>query len=266
MGGWQRTARERLRRVGGLLAICTLLGLGTACARVMPYPRLASGPELEAIPEEVALIRAPAPRPAAPPPLNLTARPSPTDESMPEELTELLDYATGLVGGRSIEVAGERFRMDCSGLVRACYASQGFDLFEVYGDAASGSEAIYRYLRENGQVFHSGTPAPGDILIFHDSWDRNRNGRMDDPFSHVAIVEDVDADGTATMIHVMGQGIIRSRVNLDQPEVHTDPATGEVINDWLRRPQGRNRAYTTGELLFAYGRLFDGGARVEGGR
>ena len=36
------------------------------------------------------------------------------------------------------------------------------------------------------------SPRPGDLAFFHDTYDRNRDGRANDPYTHVALVEAVD--------------------------------------------------------------------------
>lgn len=97
-------------------------------------------------------------------------------------------------------------------------------------------------------------PSPGDIAFFDDTYDRNGNGRLDDPLSHVAVVESVDQGGTITMVHIGSKGVARLMMNLRHPEDRTD-TQGTVLNDYMRaRSNGdspRTR-YLTGELWVAF--------------
>jgi hypothetical protein len=94
------------------------------------------------------------------------------------------------------------------------------------------------------------SPQPGDLAFFHDTHDRNHNGRLDDPFTHVALVEKVE--GTqVTLIHRGGQGVARLRLDLR----HRHSAR---LNSWLRvkrsdDPPGTR--YLAGELLTGFARV-----------
>ncbi len=151
--------------------------------------------------------------------------------------------AQGFVGKRTLEVEGQRFRYDCSGLVEAVMAASG-------GDYAGSSAMMYERAQGEGALRRRRRLSPGDLVFFDDTYDRDGNGRRDDPLSHVALVEAVAPDGTATLIHLSSRGVVRIRMNLQEPDLHSGP-TGEVLNDYLRAKKagdGPRTRYLAGEL------------------
>jgi hypothetical protein len=68
----------------------------------------------------------------------------------------------------------------------------------------------------------------------------------------VAIVDQVDSDGTVTVIHRVKRGVVRYRMNLSQPKVSKDPNTGKILNDTLRAPGPGKTFALTGQLFAAY--------------
>lgn len=140
------------------------------------------------------------------------------------------------------------FRDDCSGFVMA--------VLERAGTPLSGNTAsIYTWAQEHGTIHHRKRPAPGDLVFFDDTYDRNHNGRTDDPLSHIAVVLEVAPDGTILMAHDgTSRGRTTLRMNLENPHERT-AGDGEVVNDWLRAlrdsdPKGMD--YLAGELWRAF--------------
>lgn len=172
---------------------------------------------------------------------------------------EVARAAVGFLGADRLSVDGERYAWDCSGLVAAAYARAGI--------ALRGSSAdLYALSRELGVLHHRKRPLPGDVAFFDDTYDRNGNGRRDDELSHVAIVEAVDADGTITLVHKGNKGVVRTRMNLGQPDVARTPE-GALLNDVLRAGTRGRGASLTGELWRAFGSLWKADpARVEQAR
>jgi hypothetical protein len=155
--------------------------------------------------------------------------------------------AAGFVGATALRVDGQVYRFDCSGLVEASLASAGCSF--------SGSSAmLFEQARDLGVLHRRRVPRVGDIAFFDDTYDRNGNHRLDDPLSHVAIVEKVDASGTITLIHAGSTGVVRFVMNLRHPD-ERDDARGRRINDYLRvhhdgdSPRTR---YLAGELWVAF--------------
>ncbi|MBK05229.1 MAG: hypothetical protein CL920_15925 [Deltaproteobacteria bacterium] len=117
-----------------------------------------------------------------------------------------------------------RYRNDCSGWVRCVYAHFGVDLFYVPGvRARSGTYLLYNYIKSHG-FMHRGTPAAGDLVFWHGTIDRNKNGRLDDdPLTHVGLVEGVDPDGRVRILHTGYKpkpGVHRIYMYLRNPSLH----------------------------------------------
>jgi hypothetical protein len=117
----------------------------------------------------------------------------------------------------------------------------------------NGVTAFYRYARAKGRVYTRGTPRPGDLVFFRETYDRNRDGRRNDGLTHVALVDKVEPNGTVVVIHRVKRGVVRYRMNLARPDLKKDPRTGAVLNDMLRAPGAGKTPVLTGQLFAAYG-------------
>jgi peptidoglycan DL-endopeptidase CwlO len=170
----------------------------------------------------------------------------------PDARQQAVALARRLLGHRSVSWTGQPFPDDCSGLVEGIYASVGVPLQGAAHRGDNGVTGLYRYAQTRGRIFSSGAPAPGDLVFFRDTYDQNRDGVLDDGLTHVALVESVSADGTVAIIHRVRRGVMRYRMNLGHPEIHTDPHTGQVLNDYLRGSAGTNRPVLTAQLFFAF--------------
>jgi hypothetical protein len=122
-------------------------------------------------------------------------------------------------------------RRDCSGFVCASAARAGWPL-------RGNTQSLWELADERGWVHHRKEPELGDLAFFDQTYDRNRNGRLDDELTHVAVVIEVQNDGTVVLAH-SGTRTGRSelRMNLHHPHDHVD-ADGEEINGWLRQSRG----------------------------
>jgi cell wall-associated NlpC family hydrolase len=163
--------------------------------------------------------------------------------------------ATVVEGGG--EVDGRPIPRDCSGYVRAIYRRAGLDLFTEGQSTDNGVRAIARFVGRHGRWHHRMVPSPGDLVFFDNSYDRNGDGRLNDRFTHVGIVERVSADGTAMIIHASNHGIVREPMNLLRPHATTDEQ-GQPINTFLRR-RGPHDSPRTPHLM---SELFAGFATV----
>ncbi|TSC28422.1 CHAP domain-containing protein [Corallococcus sp. Z5C101001] len=139
---------------------------------------------------------------------------------------------------------------DCSGMTRLAFQQRRLDLLpdDVSPDE-NGVTAIHRKASALGML--TDTPTPGTLVFFQNTFDRNRDGLLNDGLTHIGIVERVGADGTVTFVHKSGGRVKRSRFNLQQPEVRRD-AKGQVLNDWLRRQGKKTRGYLAGELVAGF--------------
>jgi len=106
---------------------------------------------------------------------------------------------------------------------------------------------------------HQGTPLPGDAAFFHNAFDANADGRNNDWYTHVGIVETVDEHGTATVLSWQGGKVARLVVNPKQPDV--SDVDGRQVNSRLRAPAADDAPYTqyyAGQLFAGWCTFLDG--------
>ena len=180
-------------------------------------------------------------------------------EALPDRLAA---RAASLLGHRGpFEVDGKRYNPDCSGFVAAVYAAEGipFDrlMARVSPRETSGAAAAYQAMKAYGVTFGGGGawPSPGDLVFFDDTYDRNRDGRADDPFTHLGVVEHVSG-ATVVFLHRGGKAVVRASMTLDQPD-RTVGADGRRLNSPMRsrRPPLRAGQTLAGQLFAGYGRI-----------
>jgi hypothetical protein len=166
-------------------------------------------------------------------PVGVVRAPVPASERTPPERTP---RRTPDLGAEIAEAAAyylshrpKGFRDDCSGFVSAALARVGLD--------RSGSTAsLWEAAQQEGLTHHRKDPSPGDVAFFDDTYDRDHDGKWNDPLSHVAVVLEVARDGAILLAHGgTSQGRTTLHMNLRRPHDRTDPDTGEVVNDYLRR-------------------------------
>lgn len=152
---------------------------------------------------------------------------------------------------------GRRIAYDCAGVTRAVFLKHGIDLYTGDFDepGANGVRLIYNHVRRYGALHQEQVPHPGDLVFFDNTWDFNGDGQLNDPLTHVGIVERTEPDGTVIFISRVASAIERYRMNLRHPHVHKT-ADGRILNDYIRRktpsdPEGTSRL--TGELFSSYG-------------
>ena len=161
--------------------------------------------------------------------------------------------AAKLVGAKTIESNGRRIDYDCAGVTRAVFLKHGIDLYdgEPVDPNANGVRIIHAHIQQQGK-FHQGPVVhPGDLVFFDNTWDYNGDGKVNDPLTHVGIVERQAKDGTVVFISRVAGAIKRYRMNLGLPHVHKT-ANGRILNDYLRRKDSAdpaNTRYLSGELF-----------------
>jgi hypothetical protein len=151
----------------------------------------------------------------------------------------------GRIVEKGLRFLGHPFNGDCSGYVRQVMREAGIDLGPL-PSARSMSESLHLASQPVRD------PAPGDLVFFHDTYDRNRDGELGDLWTHVALVEAVDGD-QVSILHRGGKGIIRLEMNLSRPH-------DETANDPVRSRNGRDppgTRYLTGELFAGYGAVVE---------
>jgi len=158
--------------------------------------------------------------------------------SLSETQKLLVEEANRLIGVEKLFVKNRTFSMDCSGTVMAIYWYAGIDLAEAFPSySGSGTERIYKYLRDKNLLYRTEVPKPGDIIFWDNTYDKNRNGKPDDYLTHMGMVISVDNAGNIKYIHEnYRKGIILAKMNLYKPDVYTEIIDGEkiILNDPMR--------------------------------
>jgi len=171
-----------------------------------------------------------------------------------QERQKIALLAKQSLGKSRLKVGSTVFRNDCSGAVRGIFAKANIPLGGVIKNQRENDvKAIYRYTQKYGKIVQQ-NPQVGDIVFFHNTYDRSRNGKMNDALTHIGIVEKVEGP-VVHFIHHLGQSIIRSRMDLSRPNLCFESGSNKRINHILRKAQGKYRAYTTAELFAGFGQL-----------
>ncbi len=120
-------------------------------------------------------------------------------------------------------------------------------------------KAVYEHLNQTNQLLEgSVTPLPGDLVFFHNTYDRDQDQRADDWFTLLGVVERVDGDGTVQFISFFAGKIQRLYLNLDRPSTANAELADKVLNSPLRERKLSDRPYTSylsGELFASFGRI-----------
>jgi NlpC/P60 family len=136
---------------------------------------------------------------------------------------------------------GKHFTSDCIGFIDYVYARAGLDLEKAYGSGRGGVSSLYDGLEKRKFTFQAQIASPGDLIFFDNTYDINRNGKWDDPLSHIAIVSGIGRHNTLFYIHFSGYGVVEERMNLYYSNTHAfrqQDGTLFVINSFLRRDRG----------------------------
>ena len=152
--------------------------------------------------------------------------------------------AASLVGLSTLRVVVPHLPDDCTGLVRAVYEDSGIELMLAAERGDNGVTAMYRLAFEKNAL-HTQAPAPGDLVFFRETYDRNRDGKHNDGLTHVGVVESVDTLGTVTFVHRSGSGVTRSKLNPGAP-------LDKRRNDFLRPAKHGEPALLSGELFVTF--------------
>ncbi len=169
----------------------------------------------------------------------------------------IVQTAAKLVGAKTIVSNGRRIAYDCAGVTRAVFLRHGIDL---YGSSDSDPEAngvrlIYAHIQQQGTLHQGPVAHPGDLVFFNDTWDYNGDGKVNDPLTHIGIIERQEPDGTVIFISRVAGAVERYHMNLALPHVHKT-SEGRVLNDYIRRKELGDPADTghlTGELFAIFG-------------
>ncbi len=165
----------------------------------------------------------------------------------------LIEEARRLIGVEKIFVKGKSFSLDCSGTVMAIYWYAGIDLSRNFSRyTGGGTERIYKYLKDEGLLYRTKLPAPGDIIFWDNTYDKNKNGKPDDYLTHMGMVVSVDKTGTIEYIHEnYRKGIILARMNLYKADTYFEIIEGKkiILNDPMRmRGSPKSKKWLSSQL------------------
>ena len=169
------------------------------------------------------------------------------------------------MGKQELIIRGKRFNMDCTGAVLAIYYYAGIDLARDFNKyTGNGVTRLYKSLEAHKLLYDTRYPVTGDIIFWDNTYDRNEDGRWNDPLTHVGMVMNVAKNGEVEYVHLnYRRGIIIENMNLRQPDIHQRMEKGQmkIINSPMRmkRPGvAHPRNWLSGQLfkIFGMGYLF----------
>jgi hypothetical protein len=170
-----------------------------------------------------------------------------------------------VMGKQELVIRGKRFNMDCTGTILAIYYYAGIDLARDFNRyTGNGVTRLYRSLEAEQLLYDTRHPVTGDIIFWDNTYDRNEDGKWNDPLTHVGMVMNVSADGNVEYVHLnYRRGIIIENMNLRQPEVYQRMERGQmrIINSPMRMKQAGKphpENWLSGQLfkIFGMGYLF----------
>ncbi len=177
-----------IKGLGGLILGASLIFFNSGCATI-------------ALANEGQVKESPAGNPPAEQQTS-TGRESANPAGLTPTQEKLVEAAYWAKGRGNLSNHGKQFAMDCSGVVSALYWYAGIDLQSCYpAFTGNGVTRIYRWLEEDNLLYRPDEPAPGDIIFWDNSYDKNGNGIADDKLTHIGMVVNVDGNGLVTYVH-----------------------------------------------------------------
>jgi hypothetical protein len=233
---WMKRYRIIKGAVLRAAAVVLVVALVIGCAGV-PKPRPAVEPAAEEKPEAAAEEGA----------------------ALTETQESLVEGARKLEGAKRLLVRGKEFRMDCTGAVAAVYWYAGIDILSPLARySGNGVLRLYRYMEEEELLVPADSPAPGDIVFWDNTYDKDDDGKPNDFLTHTGVVVSADENGTVVYYHHnYRRGIVLERMNVIEPHVHTKRIDGRevVINTPMRmRGSPDFDLWLAGQLVKSYGR------------
>ena len=146
--------------------------------------------------------------------------------------------------------------------VAAVYRVNRLDISQAGDGESPDLVELYKFTYRHGTVYQSAAPAAGDLVFFHNTYDRNGDGRWNDWYTLVAVVEQVRSDGTVSALAYVDGAVRRLYLNLNQPGVHFDEE-GQWLNSRMRADLELEDARGNAGTLFAgYGNLLGSVSQV----
>lgn len=114
--------------------------------------------------------------------------------------------------------------------------------------------AMYRHCREADAVFQSEKPAAGDMAFYHNVRDANGDGRNNDWYTHVGLVERVKSSGRVEILAYRDGEVRKITMDLEHPDA-SKTRHGHVANSRLRQKHEGDPPFTqylAGQLFAGY--------------
>lgn len=163
---------------------------------------------------------------------------------LPPELSErqrlIVEAAREIVETQSTVVGETTYSYDCTGTILTVYARAGIYLVRLFPNYTGNGVARLYGIATDYKVLHTRKlPRPGDVIFWDNTYDRNEDGKWNDPLTHAGVVVSVADDGTVEYIHHnYRRGIVMARMNLLEPGVYqTDDGT--EVNSPMRMASQR---------------------------
>ncbi len=146
---------------------------------------------------------------------------------------KIINLANQSIGLTSFIAESRSFLYDCSGFIFYIYYKAGIDLNSYIVDQTpfGGVHQLYLIAKNYFSVSQISFNF-ADIIIFDNTYDRNKNGKDDDLFTHVALIVDVKDDGTIVYIHKSNRGVQKGYMNILKGNLHS--INNEIINSYIK--------------------------------
>lgn len=173
----------------------------------------------------------------------------------------IVKAARNYVGATSLTARGKKFNVDCTGGVMASYYLAGIDLWPIMAPyEGNGVKRLYNGLKDKGLLHRNNYPVPGDLIFWDNTWDRNRNGLVDDPLTHIGLVISCDDAGNIEYFHHhIALGYVIEKMNLKRPDVYRETVDGKsiVVNNAIRaRGLKKDKGYLASQLCRNFGQAW----------
>ncbi|MDH5719866.1 MAG: CHAP domain-containing protein [Spirochaetia bacterium] len=167
---------------------------------------------------------------------------------------------------KSVNIKGKTYRIDkdCAYFVRAAYWLASDKQLDLYEDAilsgavprniGSGVRLLAYYMK-NKHTYESRKARVGDIIVFDNTYDKNKNRKRDDYYTHVGIVTKIRNDGTIEFVHGnISRTIKKGYINFKYPSKSRikDVKINSYIRPKYRWERDSSRSLA-GHLVRAFG-------------
>jgi len=127
-----------------------------------------------------------------------------------------------------------KYSYDCSGFVFYVYDISGIDLFDYVDNFNYGGVTLLYLMGKNYFNVNIENALPGDIILFRNTYDKNKNALWDDDLTHAAIVTDYNSQTAVyTFAHIASTGWKLDYMSLSHPQKYME--NGILYNSFLRK-------------------------------